>query len=494
MSLLQVNPGESRPPPVSTISRQSSRWPILTQQPRAPWMWVIAIQLPWFTLNVIENLSNTMLTFTLREFTSVAWVITLVTSFNVFFNMVVGSTCTYQSDRIWTRWGRRRPFLIVGGLCSAVFLTLIPFVREFWMLVAVLCLYEMLRDIANPTEALEKEVVPAPQRGRAQAVTQVARVGGALFFSVVLLGCFDEQYSLPGGVVLEGKLVVYWTGALLALGTAMFYLLCVREVPPQGFDPEAHRNRVKPPISARRVVDGVVGFFRNVFGSRHNLVLLLVGVIMTTFWTDLGNLQPLLITEQFGYTKQTLGWIQGFGQVLTLVVALPLSGWLADRFDRVALFQWCAAGMLVHHIGYYLYARYLAPEGIPPVPVLLAFSTLFYSVGNVGVIAAVAMQFDFIETSRMGTLTAGLQITRTLFNLLTRNAIGIWVTVYSVRFVTSGRSDYLSGFHYLIVSSAVALVGAIWFGRLVRSGRLQPRGILEQEARLRAAGEAPGGG
>src|SRR5690606_19998019 len=142
----------------------------------------------------------------------------------------------------------------------------------------------------------------------------------------------------------------------------------------------------------------------------------------------------------------------------------------------------------------YLYARYLAPEGIPPVPVLLAFSTLFYSVGNVGVIAAVAMQFDFIETSRMGTLTAGLQITRTLFNLLTRNAIGIWVTVYSVRFVTSGRSDYLSGFHYLIVSSAVALVGAIWFGRLVRSGRLQPRGILEQEARMRAAGEAPGGG
>lgn len=472
--------------PVSTV--RVRRWPILTQQPRAPWLWVVLIQFPWFTMNVIENLSNTMLTFTLREFTSTAWVITLVTSFNVFFNMVVGSACTYQSDRIWTRWGRRRPFLIAGSAVSFVFLVAIPLVRDFWLLVVVLCFYEMVRDIGSPIEPLEKEVVPAPQRGRAQAITQLARVGGALFFSVVLLGRFDATYAL-GGWVVEGRQFVYWVGAAIALGTAAFYLFAVKEVPPVDRPAMTTPRPARPwrlPSPAR--TGRVLGqFFRDVFGSRHNLALLMVGVLMAVFWTDLGNLQPLLITEQFGYSKQTLGWIQGFGQVFTLVVVLPLSGWLADRCDRVTLFKLCAAGMVVHHVGFYVYTRYFAPDGVPPVAVLLAFSALFFAVGNVGVIAAVAMQFDFIESNRMGTITAGLQISRTLSNLLTRNAIGVWVSIYSARFVAGDRVDYLSGFQYLILASLVALAGATWFARLVRSGRLVPYGQLEQQERLRGA-------
>jgi MFS family permease len=482
--------------------------PILTQQAKVPWAWVAMIQIPWFIGGVVENLSGTMMTFTLRKFVSVPMVITLLTSFNLLFNMLVGATCNYLSDRVWTRYGRRRPFLIAASLVTFVFLLIIPIVGHFWVLVGLLFLYEMIRDIGSPTEPLEKEVVPPPQRGRGQAITQVVRVLGGLFFSAALIGRFDEKYALLGGWNFTGEMLVYWVGAVMALGLALFYWLAVKELPPptapltppqRGFDVVVGGNDqaqtwpepvlVQPMPESRLNWRALVAFLVNVFGNRQSWAIYLVGVIMMVFWTGLGNLGPLLITEQWGYSKQTMGNIGAVSQAFTLLAVLPLGGWIVDRLDRNRLFVWCCAGMTLHHVAYYLYARYMAPDGVPPVSVLMAFGIVSAAIGQIGTIASVAMQFDYMATSQMGTVSAGIGITRTIVGLLTANVIGVWVTYYS-KWFNNDVNDYLSGYHYLILLGAVSTAAAWWFVREARKGRLVKYGILEQQQRLAGAGVA----
>ena len=52
------------------------------------------------------------------------------------------------SDRTWSeKWGRRKPFFLIGAVGCSVFLFLMPFVTAVWM--AVLCLW--LLDASNNT-------------------------------------------------------------------------------------------------------------------------------------------------------------------------------------------------------------------------------------------------------------------------------------------------------------------------------------------------------
>ena len=52
------------------------------------------------------------------------------------------------SDRTWSdKWGRRKPFFLIGAAGCSIFLFLMPFVTAVWM--AVLCLW--LLDASNNT-------------------------------------------------------------------------------------------------------------------------------------------------------------------------------------------------------------------------------------------------------------------------------------------------------------------------------------------------------
>jgi hypothetical protein len=67
--------------------------------------------------------------------------------------------------------------------------------------------------------------------------------------------------------------------------------------------------------------------------------------------------------------------------------------------------------MTLHHIAFYLYARHFAPGGVPPVAALVGFSMLNSAIANIGVVAAVTLQFDYVAASHMGTISAGIGIT-----------------------------------------------------------------------------------
>jgi MFS family permease len=333
--------------------------------------------------------------------------------------------------------------------------------------------YEMLRDTGSPTEPLANEVVPPPQRGRAMAICQVVRTGAGLFFFSFMIGRWDDTYHL-GSWTMTGEMLIYWSGAALALVMIAFYWFAVQEVKPAEF---------RPADGSEFSVTAARRFLKDVFGSRQNRFLFAIGLAQMIFWIGLGSLGPLLITEQFGYSKQVMGTIAAVGTLFTMILVLPLAGWLADKVNRKQVFVLGAATMTLMHLLFYVYCRYMAPGAIPPVGVLIGFGLVNSAVSNIATMASVAMMFDYVPTSKLGTISAGLGITRGVASVLVNNGVGLWVTGYSYLTMPKGKYDYLSGYQYLFLLGLAATAMSIWFARADARGELSKDGLTEQQAR-----------
>lgn len=463
----------------SESGAKMSWWPIRTAQSRVPWSWVAVLSLPWASMVYFDMISNVAITFKLREFISVPLLLTLVGSFNVLFNIVVGASCNYTSDRIWTRWGRRKPFLLVGWSVVAIGCMLMPGLQSFALIVGLLFLYEMLRDLASPYESLCNEVVPPGQRGRANAAYTFARQAIiAVFFSLVI-GRWDGVYGLPGGLELSGQQLVFWSASLVALATIVL-VSRVRETPP----PEAPPPWTRPKWAELRGL--ARAFFKEVFGSRQWRAIYTVAVAQMIFWIDFGTLAPLLYTEQWGFSKQAFGNVLAVASGVTLLVFLPLSGWVADRWDRIRVFQFLAGAMALNHLTFFVYLQTIAGPS-PSFTEVLVFKLLGTGIGTVGTVTSVAMMFDYVPRRRLGTVLAGVGLSRGIASLLVNNGIGLWVTGASWIWperngVGEMKYNYALGFLYLTLCGALAWWVARRFARLSRTGELVPLGVQEADA------------
>jgi MFS family permease len=93
----------------------------------------------------------------------------------------------YLSDAVRTPWGRRRPFLFVGALASALLLLLMPQVRDYYLFLPLIVLFSILSvGYQVPFYALIPEVAPVGMRGAYTIFTALLRLVG--FVLVLGLG------------------------------------------------------------------------------------------------------------------------------------------------------------------------------------------------------------------------------------------------------------------------------------------------------------------
>lgn len=328
---------------------------IETDRPRVPWSWAAWMTGPWLALFYIENLNHGgPLTFTIRRFVETPVLIGLLTSANVAFNFAVGAAASYMSDRIWTPWGRRRPFLIVGWVGAGLTMFLVPFAPNVWTLVAVVLALQFFADVAKPVEPLYNEVVPPAQRGRAGTMRNIGQQLMGLFFFGVLVTQFDavHEFTLGGKAWrLSGETVVFWTGGLLTLGMAVFLALGVRE------------NR--PTVQEPRRDWGVRMFVSDVFGQRQWwMVYLLYSTPLVAGLTG-GSFTVLMQTEQLGFSKAEMGFAVSVGMIVMVVLFAPLAGYLTDRMSRMRLLRIGIVGPTLVELIFFLHVRFVADYSIP---------------------------------------------------------------------------------------------------------------------------------
>lgn len=443
---------------------------IETHRPRVPWTWVVWMTGPWLALYYVDNVSNGgPLTFTLRKFVENPALIGFLTSLNVAFNFLVGVAVNYMSDRVWTRWGRRRPFLIVGWTGAAVAMACVPLAPNLWTLAAIVVVYQFFSDIAKPVESLSNEVIPPSQRGRAGSVHNIAQqLLGLLFFGVLLVQ-FDEIHELPlfgRTFALSGETTLYWAGSALLLLVVLFLAFRVRETPP----PE---RIAREPFVFRT-------FVREVFGRRQGwLVYLLYATPLIAAPT--GNFHVLLRTDQLGFTKAQLGQAITIGMVVMIALFAPLGGYLADRLPRLRLLQVGLLGPALVEFVFFLHLRYVAHYSIS-FPTLVVYGILASAMATCVWIVWGALIFDYIPSERYGTVGAGLTFVGGLVPFVTINLAGLWITGFTKLFGPAGGGDYDYSSIYVLQlgGAAIAFALTLFFQREERRGHVRPLGRLER--------------
>jgi MFS family permease len=436
--------------------------------------------LPWVSFFYIENISQAPLTFTLRKFIENPSIIALLISLNLAFNFMVGVFTSYMSDRIWTRWGRRRPFLMIGWSGVAVSMFFVPLAPNAWALAGIIVVYQFCADIAKPLEALSNEVVPPPQRGRWATMRNIAQNLMNMFFYGVMIAQFDRIYDLETlgrKIQLRGETVLYWSGCAIILVAVAFLAFFVKETPPAG-------TIVRERFAWK-------AFLREIFGQRQWWTVYLLYAVPIIAIPGINELEPLMRTEQLGFSKSDYGKAAALGQIINVALFIPIAGYLTDKMPRLRLLQIGLLAYAMVNFGFFLYLRYVANYQIPLSTLIAISSTALVFKTCVYVVWA-PLVYDYIPSDRFGTVSAGFAFVGGILPFILINLVGAWINGFTSLFGTRGNGNF--DYSSIYVFQLIAALGAFALTRYIRSeekgGGLIRYGQLEAENAARRAAAA----
>ncbi|WP_442266541.1 MFS transporter [Tenacibaculum sp. ZS6-P6] len=162
--------------------------------------------------------------------------------------LLVQPVIGYLSDRTWNpRWGRRRPYFLIGAILSSLALFFVPHSPVLWIAVGFLWILDASINISmEPFRALVADKLPESQRSYGFVVqTLIIGIGtwvaSNLPWVVSTLGVSD---SAAQGVVPMTVKVAFAVGAFVFLVSILYTVFTTSEYPPEDME-EFEREKAK---------------------------------------------------------------------------------------------------------------------------------------------------------------------------------------------------------------------------------------------------------
>ncbi len=146
------------------------------------------------------------------------------------------------SDRTWTRFGRRIPYLFLGSLIAVVVMFLLPNASQFtayipamlFGVIALMLLDTSINMAMQPFKMLVGDMVNERQKGLAYSIQSFLCNAGSLVgflfpFILTLLGIANEAAS---GVIPDSVVFSFYAGAIILILCVAYTSLRVKEMPP----------------------------------------------------------------------------------------------------------------------------------------------------------------------------------------------------------------------------------------------------------------------
>jgi len=262
------------------------------------------------------------------------------------------------SDRTWSpRWGRRKPFFLIGAIGCSICLFLFPFVAALWMAVLLLWLLDASNNTAmEPYRAFLADKLPS-----SQLATGFLMQSFFTGFGITLanLSLFVFQNIITGGTDAG---IPYWVfgsfmlGAVCSIGSILVSVLSTPEDPPTE-EELAHLRAQK---------GGAFSWIGDIFRAIRDMPLTLrkLGLVylfqwyaMVIYWQfvsfsiarSVWNTGP----ENTELFSQAVGWtglVNGFYNIVTFSTAFLLVGFAAKygaKWVHSGCLTLAAVGLLV---------------------------------------------------------------------------------------------------------------------------------------------------
>jgi len=120
------------------------------------------------------------------------------------------------SDRTHTRWGRRRPFIVVGTVGDVIFLIGLALSGSYWLVVVFYFLLQTASNTAQgPYQGLMPDVVPSSQRGTASGYYGVSNVIGLLAGLWGYLGVYRSRPASRNQLIVAAVIAAVIIGIVV---------------------------------------------------------------------------------------------------------------------------------------------------------------------------------------------------------------------------------------------------------------------------------------
>ncbi len=153
-----------------------------------------------------------------------------------------------SSDRVWTRLGRRRPFILVGAILASLALILMPNSPSVWMAAGLLWVLDgTINASMQPFRALVADNLPEEQNAQGFAVQSLfIGLGGTIASALpwMMTNWFGvaSEGAGQGHIPLSVRLSFY-IGAAAFMGAVLWTVTTASEYPPSESELAAMRAR-----------------------------------------------------------------------------------------------------------------------------------------------------------------------------------------------------------------------------------------------------------
>jgi maltose/moltooligosaccharide transporter len=150
--------------------------------------------------------------------------------------LIVQPFIGHVSDKTWMgKWGRRRPFFMLGAVLAALALFVFPNVTALWVAAIMLWLLDAAINIAmEPFRAFVGDMLPDSQRTQGFAMQSFFIGTGAVVSSLLplILTYFGVSNEAPEGVIPDSVRISFIIGGLVFLLAVAYTVFTTREYSP----------------------------------------------------------------------------------------------------------------------------------------------------------------------------------------------------------------------------------------------------------------------
>ena len=259
-----------------------------------------------------------------------------------------------MSDKTWhPRWGRRKPYFLIGAVMCSLALFAFPFSKALWMAAGLLWILDAGNNTAmEPYRAFIADKLPADQRAMG-FLTQSFFTGLGITLANLSLEFFRRTITGQTTAADGSTGIPYWVfgsffvGAVCSIGTVVWSVSKTPEIPPTAEELAALQKHKGGLFAPFREIAGAIRDMPSMLWQLA-LVYLFQWYAMFCYWQYVSHSiaksvwgtsaaeSPKLYEEAVGWT----GLVNGFYNIVTFLSAFALVG-LARKYTAKGVHITC---------------------------------------------------------------------------------------------------------------------------------------------------------
>jgi len=257
----------------------------------------------------------------------------------------------YMSDKTWNRFGRRRPYFLIGAILASLALFIMPNSPTLWVAAGMLWIMDASINISmEPFRAFVGDMLPAEQRTVGFSMQSFFIGTGAVVASAlpyIMTNWFGINNTAPNGIIPESVKYSFYIGGLAFFLAVLWTVLKTKEYSPEelaAFDNDEISN-----ISEKETIEKTINnsklFMKN--GVIWTAIGLILYVVFELYiYMDYGLLVFFLGVASFGIIQIVTSFLSkngnstsGLVSVITDLYQMPKT---MIQLAYVQFFSWFA--------------------------------------------------------------------------------------------------------------------------------------------------------